>query len=156
IRNAKVTFINRDTNAVIASNVPVGLVNPSDPKTGTATYMWNVNIGSANSQDFTIGIIVNNYYARNSSSEDTVVVVSKAIPSNFIAGGGFLVMKSSAGLTPGQPGTNCNFGLNVKYNAGGTNLQGHVNIIVRNGAKVYQIKSSAMSSLAAQPTSQGG
>src|SRR5439155_18353520 len=34
-RNAKVTFINRDTNTVIASNVPVGLVNSNDTTIGT-------------------------------------------------------------------------------------------------------------------------
>jgi hypothetical protein len=49
IGNAKVTFINRDTNAGIASNLPVGLVNSSDPKTGTATYNWNVTIPRSSS-----------------------------------------------------------------------------------------------------------
>ncbi len=63
IRGAKVTFINRDNNTVIASNVPVGLVNASDIKTGTATYSWSVNIGNADSDSFTVGVIVTNYYA---------------------------------------------------------------------------------------------
>ncbi|HEV8508727.1 MAG TPA: choice-of-anchor tandem repeat GloVer-containing protein, partial [Chitinophagaceae bacterium] len=78
IRNAKVTFIDRSTNTAIAT-VPIGLVNLADPKTGTATYTWNVNIGTANSQDYTIGIVVNNYYTRNSSAENTVVTVSKSL-----------------------------------------------------------------------------
>src|SRR5439155_14552634 len=58
ITNAKVTFINRDNNTVIASNVPVGLVNVGDSTVGTATYNWSVNISPNTSQTFTVGIIV--------------------------------------------------------------------------------------------------
>src|SRR5205814_1308892 len=32
IRNARVTFINRDNNTIIASNIPVGLVSLADTK----------------------------------------------------------------------------------------------------------------------------
>src|SRR5262249_35034524 len=42
IRNAKVTFINRDTNTIIAANLPVGLVNQNDMTVGTTTYNWTV------------------------------------------------------------------------------------------------------------------
>src|SRR5439155_9291387 len=90
IRNARVTFINRDTNTSIATNVPVGLVNPGDTKTGTATYTWTVDIGSADSPTYTIGIIVNNYYTRNSNAEDAIVTVKKPTPGS-IGGGGFLI-----------------------------------------------------------------
>src|SRR5206468_459065 len=76
ITNAKVTFINRDNNTVIASNVPVGLVNAGDSTVGTATYNWTVNISPNVSQQYTIGIIVTNYYTRNSSFDDDVVTVS--------------------------------------------------------------------------------
>jgi hypothetical protein len=40
-----------------------------------------------------------------------------------------------------------NFGFNVKYNKNKTNLQGHANIIYRNGGRVYQIKSNSTTSL---------
>jgi hypothetical protein len=44
-----------------------------------------------------------------------------------------------------------NFGYNVKFNKSGSNLQGHVNVIVRQKVgstwKVYQIKSNSISSL---------
>jgi hypothetical protein len=50
-------------------------------------------------------------------------------------------------LVPGGVGTKANFGFNVKYNKSGQNLQGAINIIVRNGARVYQIKGTAMTSL---------
>ncbi len=35
----------------------------------------------------------------------------------------------------------------MKYNKNGTNLQGNVNVIVRNGGRTYQIKGNAMTSL---------
>jgi MBG domain (YGX type) len=145
IRKATVTFINRDTNTVIASNVAVGLVSSADTKTGTATYNWNVNIGTADSTPYTIGIIVNGYYTRNASTDNMVVTVSKAIPG-MITGGGYLVVQNSAGLVPGGAGTKNNFGFNVKNSSNGP--KGNINTIIRNGGKVFQIKGNAMTSLA--------
>jgi hypothetical protein len=156
IRNATVTFINRDTNTVIKSGLPVGLVSLSDAKTGTVTYNWNVDIGSANSATFTVGIIVCNYYTRNSSGDNTVITVSKAVGTGFITGGGYLVLTNSSGLFAGGAGTKNNFGFNVKYNKGGTNLQGNLNTIVRNNGHVYQIKSNSITSLVTTTTVVGG
>ena len=155
IRKATVTFINRDTNMPIAT-VPVGLVNAADTKTGTAVYNWSVNLGSGNSASFTIGVVINNYYTRDSSADDMVVTVSKPLGTNFITGGGYLVMTASAGTYFGDPGTKNNFGFNVKYNKGATNLQGSINAIVRHNGRVYQIKGNAMTSLAVQATAVGG
>jgi hypothetical protein len=156
IRNATVTFVNRDTGAVIAANVPVTLLNSGDTKTGVATYDWTVNIGSADSQSITVGIVVNNYYTRNSALDNTVITVSKPLDS-FISGGGYFRNVSSAGFLAGELGLRTNFGFNVKFNKSGTSLQGNVNIIVRSynlpsGIRdtklhVYQIKSTAISSL---------
>jgi hypothetical protein len=152
IRNARVTFINRDTNTIIAANVPVGLVSPGDTRTGTATFNWNVNIGTASSMSFTIGMIVSGYYARNSSAEDTVVTVSQPISTGFITGAGYLVESRSAGLKAADPGTKDNFGFNVKFNKGDTNLQGSFNTIVRRTESdgvlhTYQIKANSLTSL---------
>ncbi len=147
ITNATVTFINRDNNTVIAANVPVGLVNRSDPKTGTATYNWRVDIGSENSKSFTVGIIVSGFYTNNNSDDDTVVTVSKPLASDFVTGGGYLLLWRSAGLYAGDPGTKANFGFNVKYNKSGINLQGNINIILRRAGRVYQVKGNVMSSL---------
>jgi hypothetical protein len=144
IRNAKVSFINRDTNTVIVSNLPVGLVSSGDTKTGAATYNWSVNIGTNDSQQYTIGIIVSGYYTRNASTDNAVVTVSKAIPG-MITGGGYLVMQSQAGLYPGGVGTKNNFGFNVKNASNGP--KGNINTIIRNNGRVYQIKGNAMTSL---------
>ena len=104
IRNAKVSFVDRD-GGVIASNLSVGLVDPSDTKTVTVTFNWNVNIGFADSLDYTIGIIVSNYYTRNSSFDNVVVPISKPIGTNFITGGGYLLMSASNGQYPSLDGT---------------------------------------------------
>src|SRR5207249_5694767 len=153
IRKATVTFINRDNNTAIAT-VPIGLVNAADTKTGTATYNWSVNIGTADSAQYTIGIIVNSYYTRNNSSDDTVVTVSKPYSTSFITGGGYLLIQNSAGLVAGSAGTKNNFGFNVKNSSNGP--KGNINTIIRNNGRTYQIKGNAMTSLATQPNSTGG
>jgi hypothetical protein len=146
ITNAKVTFVNRDNaNAVIGTaNLAVGLVNAGDTKTGTATYNWTANIGTNDSLQYTIGIIVSGYYTRDASADDTVVTVSKAIPG-LITGGGYLVEQSSAGLKAAGVGTKNNFGFNVKNASNGP--KGNINTIVRNNGRTYQIKGNAMTSL---------
>ena len=147
IRNATVTFINRDNNNAVIATVPIGLVNSSDTKTGTASYSWSVNIGNADCASYRVGVIVNNYYTRNESADDTVVTVKKPTAGS-IGGGGFLVNSESNGTYAGAAGAKTNFGLNVKFNKQGTNLQGNVNIIVRGSdGHVYQIKSNAIDSL---------
>jgi PKD repeat protein len=145
IRNAEVKFIDRETNSVLCI-APVGLVTLSDNKTGTATCDWVVDIGQADSQDFTIGIVVNDYYIRDASADNSIVTISKPL-DDFITGGGYLIMTNSTGLYPSDAGTKANFGFNVKYNKKGTNLKGRVNIIIRNGDRVYQIKSNAINQL---------
>jgi hypothetical protein len=151
IRNATVTFVWIEGNKDIGT-VPVGLVNAGDTKVGAATYNWNADIGSSDSESYTIGIRVDGFYTRNSSNDETVVTIAKPIASNFISGGGFLVLTSSGGLKPGDPGSKNNFGFNVKYNKSGNNLQGRVNTIVRHLERdglvhVYQIKGNVMTSL---------
>lgn len=156
IRNARVTFVNRDTNTSIpgCSNLTVGLVNLSDPKTGTATCNWALNIGSADSLDYTIGIIVSSYYTRNSSDENSILTVSRPLGTNFITGGGYLVNALSNGQYAGVLGRKTNFGFNVKYNKSGTNLQGRVNVIVRGlDGRIYQIKGNVMRTLAVRTVS---
>jgi len=160
IRNATVTFVNRDAgNAVIAQNVPLGLVNPADPKVAVATYNWNVTI-SGNAQVFTVGVIIGNYYTRNSSSEDVIITVAQPVP-NTVTGGGFLLLSSAGGLKAGDIGSKENFGFNAKYNGSGKQVLGGVNIIIRktesNVLHTYQVKcNNQLTSLAIQPSVSGG
>src|SRR5262249_48231457 len=75
--------------------------------------------------------------------------VSVAIPTaGSVNGGGYIVNTSStAGQYLGAVGLNTNFGLNVKYNKSGTNLQGNVNVIDRSNGRLYQFKSNSLTSL---------
>jgi hypothetical protein len=150
IRNATVTFVNRDTNTAFTgcSNLPIGLVSAGDTKTGTATCNTTLAVSNATgATQYTVGIVVNGYYTRNHSTDNDIITVAQPLTSSFITGGGNLVLSNSSGLVPGTAGSKANFGFNVKYNKSGTNLQGNVNIIIRSGGRVYQIKSNAISSL---------
>ncbi len=158
IRNATVTFINRETNTVIAANVPIGLVDPMDATIAVATYNWNVCI-TGNAQTFEVGIIVGGYYSRNSSEDNVLINVAKPL-GNFVTGGGYIVLANSAGIVTGDAGSKSNFGFNTKFNKRGTNLQGNVNIIVRKTiagvVRTYRIKSNVFTSLGVQAESWGG
>jgi hypothetical protein len=145
ISNATVTFVNRVDGSTIAANLPVSLVNPADVTTGTASYNWSVNIGSNNSQSFTIGIIVGHDYARNDSGDNAVVTVSKP-QAGSATGGGYLVNESSAGAMPGDAGAKTNFGFEAKNGSKG--LQGQTNVIVRYLGRVYQYNATTITSLA--------
>jgi hypothetical protein len=146
IKKASIQFVNKDNNQVICSPT-IGYVNSSDTKTGTATCAWNVDIGSADSASYTVGMVVNGYYTdTNNVSASTVVTVSKPLPG-MITGGGYLVNQNSGGQYAGAAGQKTNFGFNVKWNKSKTGLQGNINTIVRNGSKVYQIKGNSMTSL---------
>jgi hypothetical protein len=158
IRNATVTFINRETNTVIAANVPIGLVDPNDATIAVATYNWNVCI-TGNAQTFEVGIIVGGYYSRNSSEDNVLINVAKPL-GDFVTGGGYIILTNSAGIVAGDAGSRSNFGFNTKFNKRGTNLQGNVNIIVRKTVsgvlRTYRIKTNNFTSLGIQNESWGG
>jgi hypothetical protein len=142
-----VTFVNRDASNAVLCMASVGLVSLSDTTVGTATCNATLNANSTTGgTPYNIGIVVGNYYTRNNSDDNTVINVYIPL-SNFITGGGYQINSSSAGLYPGAPGQRTNFGFNVKYNKSGTNLQGNINVIVRNNGRVYQIKGNSMTSL---------
>jgi hypothetical protein len=150
IRKALVTFVNRDNgNAPLAGciNLPVGLVVTTDATTGTVSCQTSLRIGSTSGSSYTIGVIVSGWYTSNASTNDTVVTVAQRLATGFITGGGHLINRSSAGQQPGAVGARTNFGFNVKYTKSGTNLQGQINVIVRNAGRTYQIKGNVMSSL---------
>src|SRR5262249_26031507 len=150
IRNATVTFVDRgNNNAVLGTpNLPVKLVDSADNTTGSAFENISLPLNtSTGSTQYTVGVIVKNYYTDNSSAEDTVVTVSQPIGTGFITGGGYLVASASGGAYTAAAGTKENFGFNVKFNKSGTSLQGSFNTIVRQNGYVYQIKSNSMTSL---------
>jgi hypothetical protein len=156
IRNASVTFVDRDNGNSTLCTATVGLVNPSDLQTGVATCNIQVDLGSALSKTYSIGIVVDNWYTRNDTMDDALVTVSKPLGKEFITGGGYLTLSSSGGLKAGDPGSRSNFGFNVKYNKGGKSLQGSLTTIVRRTeadgkVHIYLIKSTSITSLTSNP-----
>lgn len=152
IRNAVVYFYIDETSEMLGP-CTVGLVNPDDAKVGTATYIWEVDIGLSDSEDYTVSIIIDGYYTGASVGE--IITVSKPLSTNFITGGGYIVLSDSAGMYSGDTDTKTNFGFNVKYNRGGKKLHGHINVVFRRMEEnsilhVYQIKGNAMTSLSVQ------
>ncbi|MDT8394294.1 MAG: M6 family metalloprotease domain-containing protein [Bacteroidales bacterium] len=157
IRNATLSFVDRDGGS-IATDVPIGLVDPNDPTVAVGTTDWNVTI-AGDAEDFTIGVVVDGYYVRNSSEDDIIVTVAKPLP-NFVTGGGYITLESPAGMVAGDVGSKNNFGFNVRFNKNGTNLRGKVNTIIRrtewDGVHTYQIKGNKINSLAILPDDEGG
>jgi hypothetical protein len=151
IRNATVTFVDRSTNMTLCT-APVLLINSSDTKTGSVTCQFTGMVGNTGSTQYTVGIVVNGYYSRNMSTDNALVTISQVGPG-MITGGGYLVMKNSAGTIAGDPGTHNNLGFNVQYKSSAQNPHGNINSIVRRMEKdgiqhVYQIKGNSMSTLA--------
>jgi hypothetical protein len=146
-------FVNRDaSNAPISGWLNVAYLNANDTKVGTVSYNWSVDIGSSDSKQFTVGIVVGNYYGRSASVDNTIVTVSKAL-DNFATGGGSIQLVNSGGSHDGDDGSLNNFGFSVRKVS--TRTQGAVNTIVRrtepDGVHVYQITGSSMTSLSITP-----
>ncbi len=159
IRKAMVMFVKRLDNGGIediSGWLPVeNLIDPNDPTTGTVSYDWMVDLQNQDSESFTVGILVgslddNGYYLRDDSDDYTVVTVYKPV-GDFITGGGNIIPDNSAGQYASTDGLKTNFGFNVKFNAGGRRLKGHMNVIFRilevDGVHTYQIKGNAIQSL---------
>jgi hypothetical protein len=153
ISKAVVTFVNRDTGAILADHVPVSLVSSSNPEVGTASASVTLSAGTMGGTAYTIGTVVGytateGYYTRNSNMDDAVVTVSQPIGTGFITGAGYVVASSSAGTYAAKVGTREYFGFNVKFNTSGTTLQGNFDSIVRaTNGHVYLINSTSITSL---------
>jgi hypothetical protein len=155
IRTATVRFVAKDAGAgftmgQVICTATLTLVNAGDTKTASATCPTNptFNIGNQDSDSVTLGIVVGGNYLEDTQQDDSVITVSKPYASQFITGGGYLVLDSTtAGTYKGDVGSKTNFGFNVKYNNKGTNLQGHLNTIIRKNGHLYQVKANNLSTL---------
>ena len=154
ITHATVTFINRETNAVLCA-APVTLFDPLDPTTGTAYCEWVADIGANDGYDFNLGILVDGYYTRNTTADDVIVVVSKP-STNSITGGGYLLNGSTSGTYAGDLDLRTHFGFNIKFinNRGrGQSIVGRATVIVRQDGHIYRIRTNALESLVVVPAS---
>jgi hypothetical protein len=154
IRTTTVQFLvyNQGGTLVTSPTAPVGLVNSGDTTVGTATVNVTLSVDASGGTPYTVRTVVTGNYTRNSQTDDVIVNVIQP-QAGSIAGGGFTVnppataSPKSAGQFAGDPGLKTHFGFNVKYNKGGTNLQGNVNLIDRSGGRVYQFKCNALTAL---------
>lgn len=154
IRNATVTFHDGSyTGPVIGtSNIPVGMVSANTWEgvaSTSLTYTLNNSEVSGGGHIWEIWTTVNNYYC---GREETGTTITLAMPGgDYVTGGGHLIMTNTSGKHPGlnNAGKRMNFGLVMKWNKSGKNLQGNINIIYRGpDGYNYQIKSNAINSLA--------
>ncbi|MCA9259884.1 MAG: hypothetical protein KDA61_11820, partial [Planctomycetales bacterium] len=150
ITTATVSFIdvsNPSSPVTIASGVPITLLNPADPTSGVAAYSWTADIGNSDSDTFEVLVQVDDNYVGETRE---LITVSRPI-DNAVTGGGYLVNQSSGGQYAGDAGLRTNYGFNIKTNKRGTNVQGHVNLIIRQNDRIYQVKTNATNSLLALP-----
>ncbi|TMQ74121.1 MAG: hypothetical protein E6K81_01230, partial [Candidatus Eisenbacteria bacterium] len=150
IRNATVSFINRDDNTVIAADLPVALAEPGNSEVGTVSYNWNPDIGASQSEHITVGVVVNGDYARDRADDNVVVSISRPLGLTVDAGGD-LMLSNSSGVYAGDPGSLDNFGLRVKYAKRGPLLSGKFSMIVRSAGRDYQVTSNNIAALTVHP-----
>jgi PKD repeat protein len=150
ITTATVTFINLDSGAIIASDVPVSLLDSADLKSGAASFDWQVDIGAKASAAFDVGIIVNGHYT--AAQEDINVMVSKPFNDYFTVNG-FLVNQHSAGIYGGDVGMQTSIKAKVRFNAALTDLIGEFTAVIRHEGRIYQIKTGTADSLVGDPIS---
>ncbi len=159
IRNSRVTFRMDDpvSGTVIgSSNLQPVLVSPSNTAVGTVASSGSYTLTGAEvnkkGTSFVVYTVIDNYYQNilisGQPDYDTQVITVSMPGSEAVTGGGFLVMQNSAGYWTGTTGKKMNFGLTMKYNPSGKNLQGQANIIFRANDSIYQIKSNAINTMA--------
>lgn len=132
----------------VNGELPIGEIGAATA-IGAASYEWDdVPIGV-----YDIRVKITGYYTNDPSGDcdgEAVVVVGKP-SSDFISGGGYVILENPMGLSAGDIGTKNNFGFNVKYNRKLINLQGNINTIIRrtetDGLHIYRAKGNVLTSL---------
>ena len=151
IRNASVQFYDINTNVAISGWLTPGLVTPGDFTKGIVTHNWSAPVPTSGYNSISVGIRVGTQSPENNGyyigAGQTVINVYRVSLNEFITGGGHIIPVDSKGEYASDAGRKVNFGFNVKWNKSVRNLQGNLNLIFRKEGKVYQIKSTAMSSL---------
>jgi hypothetical protein len=170
IRTAKVSFYVRDPVALTltpingAQNLPVGLVNPGDTTTGTASANVQYNIGNSSAATLQIAVVVGGNYAANNPTTDQMITIAVPVPGGQICGGGTMNNAAdfgSSGMLKGSANDPACFSFYVQYNKGGSNPQGSVQIFDKSYYKTdgtldtvlhtYMFKSTSISVLSVLP-----
>jgi hypothetical protein len=151
ITNAQASF----AGGTQSRTAPVALINANDPavgaaRTGVHTEMLNSTDFNNGGRTYELTTSAHGNFYTGQTSETTLITI--AVPgTDFVNGGGNLVMAQSAGTYAATVGSKMNFGFTMKWNKSGRNIQGQANIIFRrlvNGTwRTYQIKSNAINTL---------
>jgi len=166
LRTARVSFFVRNGTTLTpingAQNLPVGLVNPSDPE-GPGTAAVNVQYSVTTHTILEIAVkVTGNYTNLGGENTDGLIEIAIPTPGGLIAGCARLCNTNSAGYIKGA--TTCPTGdvkadasFYVQYNKSGSNPQGKVYLTIRsyydktgrldNVLHTYKVKSTAISVL---------
>jgi M6 family metalloprotease-like protein len=162
IRNADITFTENDASGAVLgiADIPVGLIDEANLQEGFVTTDINGTLTNAEKSGggriYQVWAEAGNYYCGDIV---TPVMVTITMPGDdYVTGGGHILMTNTSGLYPGlnNEGKKMNFGLVMKWNKSGKNLQGKVNVIYKGADGYnYQIKSNAINSLYAETVEEG-
>jgi hypothetical protein len=168
VRNAKVDFINMNGSDIsgLDEGLNVGLVNPSDETVGNSTLSCvaalSNQVAASGGTTYCIKVQVSGDYYKPAYDQETITVVVPG--SDFVTGGGSIILTHPAGEYAGDVGSKTNFGFNMKWNSSGKNLAGQITVLFRRwetttrmfegsltdftGWHIYKIKSNAINSMA--------
>ncbi len=140
------------------SLVRVAAVSPLNPpdatvggaRTGVFTEKLTPAEYSSGGKTYPVEVSAGGLFYTGQTPETTLITV--AVPgSDYVNGGGNLVIAQSGGTYAATAGSKMNFGFTMKWNKSGKNIQGQANVIFRrlvNGTwRTYQIKSNAINTL---------
>jgi uncharacterized protein YjbI with pentapeptide repeats len=166
VRTARISFFIRNGTTLTpisgAQNLPVGLVNPSDPGMGTAAVNLQYSVTTHTILQIAVKI-TGNYTGLSDEQYDGQVEIAIPTPGGLIAGSARLCNTNSTGYLKGA--TTCPTGpvkadvsFFVQYNKSLSNPQGKVYLTIRsyndkngnvtNYLHTYKVKSTAISVLA--------
>jgi hypothetical protein len=140
------------------SLVRVAAVSPLNPpdatvggaRTGVFTEKLTAAEYSSGGKTYPVEVSAGGLFYAGQTTETTLITV--AVPgSDYVNGGGNLLIAQSGGTYAATAGSKMNFGFTMKWNKSGKNVQGQANVIFRrlvNGAwRTYQVKSNAINTL---------
>jgi hypothetical protein len=156
-RTAAVKFY----NVTSGSPAPIGTAAVSTSSTSSqATYSLSIQVplNGSLSVTNTIGWDVSGNFSNKTCSDSTTDVTVSSRTSDFLTGGGYVVLNPTTNATKsfgkyaGAAGTKTNFGFNVKWNKSLTNIQGGgFTAIIRTPTMTYQLKAVKVTTLGVTP-----
>jgi hypothetical protein len=163
VSDATVTFKDLISGAVLASGVKVTPVSNSDAHTGTANTIVTLSSGQYGAQEYLIEVTLNGSYKntqQTTASPDSAAykaahpTVAVMIPSTINSTQGTQAITAQAPAGKYANASSAIYALGMKYNKGGSNPQGQIQLILQVPAGgtaspgTYYIKSNSITSLA--------